>query len=118
MNIQGLTTSNSELIVKLSGEMDALGCSKIRPELEKIAQTEHKQIILDLREVSFLDSSGVGAIVFLYKRLKVNNRKLSISGANGQPEELMKLLRIDSAIPVNNVSVDDLPQMSSLQKAF
>jgi anti-anti-sigma factor len=51
-------------------------------------------------QVSFLDSSGVGVIVFLYKRLKAQNRGFEIDGARGQPQELMELLRIDKVIPV------------------
>ncbi len=101
MKIERITTECGDLVIKLHGEFDALGSSKIRPELEKIArQIEPENVFLDLNTVSFLDSSGVGAIVFLYKRLKENTRKLRITGANGQPRELLELLRIHKAIPV------------------
>jgi len=101
MKIDRIVTECGDLILQLNGEFDALGSSKIRPELEKVArQIEPENVFLDLRNVSFIDSSGVGAIVFLYKRLKENTRKLRITGANGQPRELLELLRIHKAIPV------------------
>ena len=101
MNFVCINAASGDLIVKLSGEMDALGCSQIRAELEEIANNEdHNNVALDLGQVSFLDSSGIGFIVFLFKRLKTQNRVLEVIGVQGQPQELMELLRIDSAISV------------------
>jgi anti-anti-sigma factor len=90
------------LIIQLQGEMDAQGCTKLRPALDQLAaEHAHNKVVLDLSEVGFLDSSGVGVIVFLFKRLKNAGGDLSIANVHGQPRELMKLLRIDSAIPVD-----------------
>lgn len=100
MNIEQLETANNHLLVKLSGEMDAQGCSEIRPELEAISSQNRPHIIMDINAVSFIDSSGIGAIVFLFKRLKEQECSMEIVGVRGQPKELMKLLRMDSAIPM------------------
>jgi len=103
MNIEQLDTANNHLIIKLSGEMDAQGCSVIRPQLEDVCNQNQPHIIIDINSVSFIDSSGIGAIVFLFKRLKEKNRSMEIIGVRGQPKELMKLLRIDSAITMQYV---------------
>lgn len=101
MKIKQMITDCQDLILELHGEFDALGSAGIRQELETIAlQTRPELVFLDLQNVTFVDSSGVGAIVFLYKRLRENSRKLKITGAHGQPRELLELLRIHKAIPV------------------
>jgi anti-anti-sigma factor len=106
MKYKCTNTSQGDLLVKLDGDMDALGCSEIRPQLEHFTNPQtSKNVILDLSEVHFLDSSGIGAIVFLFKRLRVQGRTLEITGVQGQPKELMQLLRIDSAIPVTALMV-------------
>lgn len=102
MNIENINAANGNKILKLSGEMDALGCSKIRPSLEELTQQDHLHTVLDIHKISFIDSSGIGAIVFLFKRLKEQGRSMEIIGAQGQPQGLMKLLRIDTAIPVSS----------------
>ena len=105
MNLEYTYTPDGDFVVSLRGEMDALGCTHIRPELEQIAHSENnKNVILNLSLVSFLDSSGVGVIVFLYKRLKAQGRTLEITGVQGQPQELIELLRIDKVIPVSIAS--------------
>jgi anti-anti-sigma factor len=101
MNINNIETTDGNLIIQLSGEMDALGCSKIRPALEAISKLAYPHTVMDIEQVSFIDSSGIGAIVFLFKRLKEQGRSLEIVGVQGQPQELMKLLRIDAAIPLS-----------------
>lgn len=108
MNIKNIETTSSNVIIQLSGEMDALGCSKIRPVLEALSKQEHAHTVLDIAQVSFIDSSGIGAIVFLFKRLKAQGRTMEITGVQGQPQELMKLLRIDAAIPLSIITPSDL----------
>ena len=44
-------------------------------------------------------SSGIGAIVFLYKRIEKKNHQLSLLNVTGQPFKLMNLLRVDKTIP-------------------
>lgn len=97
-------------LVRLSGEFDASGCKEIRDELEPIVDefTEEETLFLNLFDVSFIDSSGVGAIVFLYKRLKSINGSMKITNVHGQPKELLSLLRVNEAIPVEWLETDDM----------
>jgi len=112
MDIKQLDTNNDSLTIKLSGEMDAHGCSKIRPDLEQVTNQSQTHIIIDISSVSFIDSSGIGAIVFLFKRLKSQHRSMEIIGVQGQPKELMLLLRMDSAI-----SLQCTPEMEEISCA-
>ena len=101
MRLELITTGKDDLVIQLHGDFDAAGSASIRSELEDIAaQAQPQHVFLDLRNVSFIDSSGVGAIVFLYKRLQEKTRQMRIVGAQGQPKELMELLRIHKAIPM------------------
>lgn len=95
MQIECIASPSDALILRLSGEMDAQGCVDIRPSLEQVSESEQRSnVVIDLKQVSFLDSSGIGAIVFLFKRLKAKGRALEIVGVQGQLRELMELLRI------------------------
>ena len=96
------TTKTGDLIIKATGDFDAFAAEKIRPELEAISNSNEMQnIILDLTEVTFIDSSGIGAIVFLYKRLIASKCTFHLTGVQGQPRELFELLRIHKAIPTS-----------------
>ncbi len=95
-------SSKNEVSVALNGEFDAAGCKAVRDELEKSVELcNQNTFYLDLKDVSFIDSSGIGAIVFLYKRVNASNGKLKVVNVGGQPKELMNLLRVPEAIPVS-----------------
>lgn len=111
MQVKQIITDCEDLVLELHGEFDALGSAEIRHELETVALQDSPEIVfLDLKNVSFIDSSGVGAIVFLYKRLKEKARDLKIVGAHGQPRELLELLRIHKAIPVTMATPEQTSQ--------
>ena len=93
----------NNLEIRLNGDLDALGAKSIREDLEKIAEDTgtSQHVVLNLEDVPFIDSSGIGAIVFLFKRLKVQQRNMSITGVKGQPAELFRMLRVHKAIPTD-----------------
>jgi len=94
-----------EAVVVLAGELDALSAPIVRGELEGVVSEGTGDVVVDLGGVTFMDSSGAGALVFLHKRLVAQSRVLALVGVAGQPLDLLTLLRIDNAIPVNRRSV-------------
>lgn len=84
-------------VVKISGDMDAASMADLKTMFENLGSTS-QDVVLDLSEVDFMDSSGVGGIVFLYKRLRVNGFKLRLAGARGQALQLLTHLRLSDLI--------------------
>ncbi|OPX54597.1 anti-anti-sigma factor [Oceanospirillum multiglobuliferum] len=94
-------TLNEYEVLEISGELDCVAVAERKDLLEKIPTQFSGHILCDLSKVTFMDSSGIGALVFLFKRLREQNRKLVLVGLTGQPKELTTLLRINRAIPVH-----------------
>ncbi len=78
---------------KVADDMDAEFMASIRMDLESLANAEDS-VVLDVSDVTFIDSSGIGGMVFLYKRLATQGRKLMLTGLNGQPLQMLKYLRL------------------------
>ena len=57
--------------------------------------------------MTFIDSSGIGAIVFLFKRLAARRARLVVTGLGGQPLQMFKLLRLDRSIPTEPAAAED-----------
>ncbi|MCG8417327.1 MAG: STAS domain-containing protein [Proteobacteria bacterium] len=62
---------------------------------EDVKAKKVSTVIVDLKELELIDSSGVAAIVGLYKRTKKLGGTVKITEANGQPLAIFKLLRMD-----------------------
>lgn len=92
--------AENRLEIAVPGDFDAEFAVVARSHFEEIADTWNGDVRLDFMQTHFLDSSGIGAIVFLYKRLSARNLGLDITNINGQPLEVLRSLRIDRVIPI------------------
>ncbi|WP_159656500.1 STAS domain-containing protein [Vibrio atypicus] len=103
MELRKIEANDTILTLVINGNLDADGSRSAQPHIDEIiADKSDREIEIDFSQVQFLDSSGVGAIVYLYKRLIERQRCMRIENVSGQPLEIMNLLRIDQAIPVNS----------------
>ena len=85
-------------IIELQSQFDLDTINDVRGCFDYLIEKCSGDVLIDMSSVNELDSSGVGALVFLYKRLKNNNRNLGLIGVNGKPFELLTMLRINQTI--------------------
>ena len=75
---------------------DAKLAPSFREEVEKLSAGIGSHLVLDLSEVRFMDSSGLGAVMAVYKMLR--GKKISVVNPQRAVKELLKLTRMDKLI--------------------
>ncbi len=75
---------------------DAKLATSFRKEFEDKAEEIRAHLVLDLSQVRFMDSSGLGAVIGLYKLLL--GKKICIVNPQRAVKELLKLTRMDKLI--------------------
>jgi anti-sigma B factor antagonist len=88
-------------VLRVRGELDALSCPELRVVLDTLAEKENSVVIVDLSELRLIDSSGVGVMVSLYKRVRANGGEVKFVGVTAQPLIIFKLLRLDRAFELS-----------------
>jgi len=78
---------------EIDDDLDAAYVSRVRPHIDRLSQAD-EDVILDFSKVEFVDSSGLGALVFLHKRLVSKGHKLRVVGLRGQPLQLFTNLHL------------------------
>lgn len=86
----------SQLI--FSGDLDAETVAQIKPALQAQLPADCAQIIVDLENVGFIDSHGVGLFVSMLKRVHKRGGRLLIAGAGGQPAAVLKMVGLNGAL--------------------
>lgn len=81
--------------LRVEGELDALSAPTLRPTIDGILAESPKTVVVDLSGLRMIDSSGVGAIVSLYKRLRATGGDFRLDGLAGQPLAIFKVLKLD-----------------------
>ncbi len=61
-------------ILTVSGEIDVATSPELRRELHQVADREPARLVVNLRDVTFIDSSGLGVLVGILKRLREEGR--------------------------------------------
>ena len=90
--------SNACDIIELHHKFNVDTVNDVKAHFEQLIDNHTGDVLVDMSSVNELDSSGIGALVFLYKRLKVEDRNLGLLGVNGKPDELLTMLRINQTI--------------------
>jgi anti-sigma B factor antagonist len=93
-------------VMKLRGNLDALTVPEVRPAVEDLIAKGGVRVVVDLSDLTVIDSSGVALIVSLFKRLRALGGTIRVAGVNGQPREIFHFLRLDQSLPIS-ATVDD-----------
>jgi anti-sigma B factor antagonist len=88
-------TANGETRLIVRRTLDINSAPALGEEIDKIIATRPTQVVADLSGLDLIDSSGVAALVKLYKGVRNSGGKVTISGARDQPLAIFKLLRMD-----------------------
>ncbi|EEW26661.1 STAS domain-containing protein [Rhodobacter ferrooxidans] len=89
------------LIVTAMGDrIDAAGAIQFKDRMREITEAPTRRVLLDLSRVSFLDSSGLGAVVAVMKALGPD-RKLELAGLTPTVQKVFRLTRMDSVFTIH-----------------
>lgn len=78
----------SKLIV--SGEIDLNTIEILKPKFEELLK-ENKDILIDMENVKFIDSTGLGTLVKLYKEQKQKEKIVKIINTKGNVRKIFNI---------------------------
>ena len=91
---------NNTLYVLLSGELDEHSAQHTRIKLDEIFQSEgFRQIIIDLSELEFMDSTGIGVLIGRYKKMKDKSIPIYICNPSLHAERIFKMTGLYEIMP-------------------
>lgn len=89
------TIDGDRVVLKISGELDSITAPEVRATFDEVVLSQPGSVVLDLSSLRVIDSSGVGAIVSLFKRLRTTDTTFTVEGVQGQPLSIFKVLRLN-----------------------
>ncbi|MBG1259738.1 STAS domain-containing protein [Nostoc commune] len=85
----------SVTVLELSGILDGIRGNELRREVSGIMAKGADILLLDMKEVKFIDSSGLGALVSAMQMARNANSKLFICSISDQVRMLFELTKMD-----------------------
>ena len=106
MNIKSQKIDNFLVIELESAKIEATNSNSIKESINEIKSLEDKNVILNLSNIEFMDSSGIAVVISLYKKLATNSKELRICSLNDFLKELFDITKLNQIMKIYS-SLDD-----------
>ncbi|MEH2316009.1 STAS domain-containing protein [Nostoc sp.] len=87
-------------VIKLIGNLNATTSQDFRQNITDVLVSGAKIVLVDFQDVTFMDSSGLGALVLAFKTLRAADTKLVLCSVNEQVRILFELTNMDKVFEI------------------
>lgn len=99
--ILGIRNEQGLVVVELEGKIYVDDASDLREKLLEQIKLGHKEFLVLMERVIYIDSSGLGVLVAIQKRaLEQGGRGVMIRGLNGAVREIFELTRLNRVFEI------------------
>src|SRR5699024_12337260 len=100
----GIEEAQNHYTVKVSGEIDVYTAPELKDKLLPLTEVHGNEIQVDLKDITYMDSTGRGVCTSAYKSSKEHASSMELIHAEDRVSKLCKVTRLDETI---NVRIDD-----------
>ncbi len=92
--------SDSQTVLHLDGRLDIETAAKLKAMSRKLIDDGTRDLIIDMQGVSFVDSSGLSAVVSALKYIREHEGKLKLASVGDQPRTALSLTLLDRILDI------------------
>ena len=85
----------------LNGAVDIAIAGELRRELVKLVREGHTRLLIDLSDVNFIDSTGLGVLLHIVKQLRTKRGRLAVACPDPTMRRLFELIGHNLLFPVD-----------------
>jgi anti-sigma B factor antagonist len=93
--------NNGKTFVFVAGEIDTYTAPKLREELLPLAVEQNQSLIVCLKDVTYIDSTGLGVFIGLFKLIMKNNGELKLVNLSDRLERLFHITGLSNIIDIS-----------------
>ena len=94
--------TESKLAIKVNGEIDAYTAPQLREKLFPLSEKEGVKMVVDLSEVNYMDSTGLGVFVGVFKNVRAHDGEFKIVGVSERLQRLFEITGLADIIDINS----------------
>ncbi|MEN6355912.1 MAG: STAS domain-containing protein [Armatimonadota bacterium] len=85
---------DTQVIVRVSGDVELPNVDKLRKAIESAAMASSKGFVIDMSDVHYIDSAGISALVFAYRRVCPSGGRLALVIADKNVRRIVTLTHL------------------------
>jgi len=95
-----LRRSDTIYVIDVLGEMDLYNAFKLKEVVRKMIEKKIRKYVINLDQVPYIDSSGIGALLQVFADIKKNGLSLTITGVKGSVRKVIELTKLAQYFPI------------------
>lgn len=101
------SNSGQWTILHVHGEIDMATCPQLRQEIVSQISAGNLRLVIDLVDVQFIDSTGLGVLIGGLKRARSQGGDLRVSGVHGRLAKVFELTGLGEVLSVVSAAEPD-----------
>jgi anti-sigma B factor antagonist len=102
-------------IVDVKGEMDLYNSYQLKELIMKMLEKKVARFIINLGDVDYIDSSGIGALINICSTIKKMNHRIAIINIHGSVKKVIELMKLMGYFPISPSLEDAIRKMEPQQ---
>lgn len=108
-----LRNQSGVTVVEIEGEIDLFHANKLKQLVNKLFENNVKRIVINMQEVTYIDSSGIGALLHIFSETKKRRLQIFFSNIHGSVKKVIELTKLTGYFPIVNDVDEAIEQLSS-----
>lgn len=92
--------TNGVAVISPAGDIDSSTAPTLQQRLDELLGKDVHNFVLDLSRVGFIDSTGLAAVVRLYKRVRIGEGDVRLAAVPPQVQEVLDLTRLSRVFEI------------------
>ena len=93
--VRNIDRQDAGTVVRLGGEIDMHVSPELHRSLAELCAEKPKRLVLDLSAVEYLDSSGIGSLVEIYRRIMKDDGRLILLSPSERVTGVLEITKLD-----------------------
>jgi anti-sigma B factor antagonist len=102
MGLSDTKSSSGVVIVKVEGQLVVGNRNELKEHLQRMLEKGERRFLIDFAETGYIDSSGLGALVALARKVREEGGDLRLSGLNEDLRSLFELTKLDTLFTITD----------------
>ena len=105
---------SSIYIVDITGDIDMYNASNVKNVINTMVAKDIRYYIINLENVEYMDSSGIGALIYIHSELKKRDMILRIANVTGSVRKVIELTKLMGYFKIVQSVKDGIEQIKEL----
>jgi len=106
--VKDVRNEGANIVVVLSGTVDMHHTPEVHKALVSACNRKPQNLVINMEEVTYMDSSGIGTLVEVFRRVNGYQGKLALCGLNERVHSVFEITKLDKFFKIYDTETEAL----------